>query len=188
LPELPGARAVRVLESDIEAFEQAGCRLLERRGSHEAVLTAPGTGARVILRLSPVGRVFGGNWGLEVTTDEALLPETAGGLAARGRGVIKLQGVRFRPRQRGDADAARLAQALSTDRRLGDALGRVHFERIWVRRDGHPVIRHLGGSVVWVLFPPVVRSTPLPEGQAAELLRALEAFRDAGRVLDTFDV
>jgi hypothetical protein len=188
VPELPGARAVRVLQSDVEAFEQAGCRLVERRGSHEVVLAAPDGGENVIVRLTQVGRIFGGNWGLEVTTDEPLLPETAGGLAARGRGVVKQQGVRFRPRQRGDTGAARLADALSMDRPLGDALGRVHFERVWVRRDGHPVIRHLGGSVVWVLFPPVVRTTPLPQGQPAELLRALAAFRDAGQRLDTFDV
>jgi hypothetical protein len=186
--ERAGARAVRVLESNIEAFERAGCRVLERRGSQEAVLASPDSGGNVIVRLTQVGRIFGGNWGLEVTTDEPLLPETAGGLAARGRGVIKQQGVRFRPRRRGDSGADRLAQGLSADRQLGDALGRVHFERVWVRRDGRPVIRHLGGSVVWVLFPPVVRATPLPEGQPAEMLRALEAFGAAGRRLDTFDV
>jgi hypothetical protein len=187
VPNLPGDRAARVLADDVEAFERAGCRLVERRSAHEAVLDAPRDAGRIVVRLTRVGRIFGGNWGLEVMTEEALLPATEKGLAARGRGVVKLQGVRFRPRHRGDEDAARLAQALSSDQGLGDALGRVHFERVWVRHDGRPVIRHLGGSVVWVLFPPIVRATPLPEGQADEMLRALEAFRGAGG-LDTFDV
>jgi hypothetical protein len=188
VPGRPGARAARVLAEDIEAFEGAGCRLLERRGELEAVLAAPRNRGRVVVRLTRVGRIFGGNWGLEVTTDDALLPETPSGIAARGRGVVKQQGVRFRARGRSDEAATRLAEALSEDSKLSEALGRVHFERIWVRRDGRPVIRHLGGSVVWVAFPPIVRSTPLPPGQPRELLRALDAFRAAGRRLDTFDV
>jgi hypothetical protein len=181
VPNLPGDRASKVLADDIEAFEQAGCRLLERRGSHEAVLETPRNAGRVVVRLTRVGRIFGGNWGMEVTTDEPVLPQTDSGLVARGRGVFKQQGVRFRPRRRGDDKAARLGEALSANGALGDALGRVHFERIWVRRDGRPVIRHLGGSVVWVAFPPIVRATPLPDGQAQEILRALDALRTAGR-------
>jgi hypothetical protein len=187
VPNLPGARARRVLAEDVEAFERAGCRLLERRDDLEAVLTAPRDAGRIVVRLTRVGRIFGGNWGMEVTTEEPLLPATDSGLAARGRGVVKMQGVRFRARGRRDEAAARLAEALSADAQLGEALGRVHFERLWVRRDGRPVIRHLGGSVVWVAFPPIVRTTPLPPGQPAELLRALEAFRAAGVRLDTFD-
>lgn len=178
---LPGDRAARVLADDIEAFERAGCRLLERRGSHEAVLETPRGGGRIVVRLTRVGRVFGGNWGLEVAPEEAMLPATDVGLAARGRGVVKQHGVRFRPRRRGDERARRLAEALSGNAQLGEALGRVHFERLWVRRDGRPVIRHLGGSVVWVLFPPIVRATALPAGQPEEMLRAIEAFRAAGR-------
>jgi len=180
VPNLPGDRATRVLADDVNAFEQAGCRLVERRGGHEAVLTAPRDGGRIVVKLTRVGRFFGGNWGMEVSTEEPLLPETTGGLAARGRGVVRQQGVRFRARRRGDSDAEQLAETLSNDSALGEALGRVHFERLWVRRDGRPVIRHLGGSVVWVLFPPIVRATPLPPGQPAEILRALEAFRAAG--------
>ena len=58
-------------------------------------------------------------------------------------------------------------------------LTRVHFERVSVEPDGRPVIRHLGGSVVWVLFPPVIRATPLPAGQPRDIVRALEAFARA---------
>jgi hypothetical protein len=181
VPNLPGNRAARVLADDIEAFERAGCRLLERPGALEAVLDAPGDAGRIVVRLTRVGRIFGGNWGMEVTTEDAFLPQTQSGLAARGRGVVKQQGVRFRARRRGDDGAARLAEKLTADQTLGDALGRVHFERLWVRRDGRPVIRHLGGSVVWVAFPPIVRATPLPTGQPQEILRALAAFRAAGQ-------
>jgi Protein of unknown function (DUF3156) len=181
VPERPSVRAARVLASNVEAFERAGCRLLERPDPLEAVLAAPRGRGRIVVRLTRVGRIFGGNWGLEVSTDEPLLPPTTTGLSARGRGVVKQHGVRFRPRGRGDAAAARLAERLTGDQRLGDALGRVHFERTWVRRDGRPVIRHLGGSVVWVAFPPVVRATPLPSGQPEEILRALDAFRAAGQ-------
>jgi hypothetical protein len=188
VPGPVGNRAARVLAEDVEAFERAGCRLLERRGDLEAVLAAPRGGGRLVLRLTRVGRIFGGNWGLEVAPEEQVLPETESGIAARGRGVVKQQGVRFRARGRGDESAVRLAEALSADEKLGKALGRVHYERLWVRRDGRPVIRHLGGSVVWVAFPPIVRSTPLPEEQPRELLRALDAFRAAGGRLDTFDV
>lgn len=197
MPELPRDRAARVLAADIEAFERVGCRPLERRGLHEVVLAAPAGGMRPVLRLAPVGRLFGGSWGLEVSSDEPLAPPTAAGLSARGRGAVRQRGVRFRARGRGDRDAARLADTLSGDVRLGEALGKVHFERIWLRRDGRPVIRHLGGSVVWVLFPPVVRATPLPADQPAAILAALEAFRAAGDELaaggskadglDTFD-
>ena len=181
MPQLPGDRAARVLAEDIEAFERAGCRLLERRDDHEALLEAPRGGGHVVVRLARVGRIFGGNWGMEVSTEDPVLPETSSGLAARGRGVVRQQGVRFRPRRGSDEDAARMAESLTGNAELAKALGRVHFERVWVRRDGRPVIRHLGGSVVWVAFPPIVRSTPLPEGQAEETLRALKAFRRAGQ-------
>ena len=42
--------------------------------------------------------------------------------------------------------------------------------------DGRPVIRHLGGSVVWVLFPPLVKRVPLVPEQVNATLAALEAF------------
>jgi hypothetical protein len=38
----------------------------------------------------------------------------------------------------------------------------------------------MGGSVVWLLIPPVVRTTPLPAGQAEAMVRALDEFARAG--------
>jgi hypothetical protein len=38
------------------------------------------------------------------------------------------------------------------------------------------VIRHMGGSVVWMLFPPLVRPVPLTVPQARATVKALEAF------------
>jgi Protein of unknown function (DUF3156) len=110
-----------------------------------------------------------------------VLPATERGLAARGRGVVKMRGVRFRARRGGDESASRLAAVLSADAELGEALGRVHFERITVAPDGRPAIRHLGGSVVWLLLPPVVRATPLPDGQPEAIVAALDEFARAGK-------
>jgi hypothetical protein len=93
--------------------------------------------------------------------------------------VVKLQSVRFRARG-GDPDGARLAASLSEDERLGRALGAVHFERVAVEPEGRPVIRHMGGSVVWFAFPPIARTTPLPDGQPEAILAALDAFASAG--------
>jgi hypothetical protein len=166
------------MAADVEAFERAGCRPLARRGPYEAVLEAPGGAGTIVVRLSRVGRFFGGNWGMEVSTAEPVLPAGGHGLSARGRGIVKQHGVKFRARRGGSVETARL---LSEDAALAEALGRVHFEEVAVRADGRPVIRHLGGSVVWVLFPPIVRATPLPPGQPQEVVRALAEFRRAGR-------
>ena len=95
-----------------------------------------------------------------------------------------MQGVRFRAR-RGDAAGKELAERLGSDARLTERLGLVHFERIRVDPDGRPVIRHLGGSVVWILFPPLVRRIPLVPDQVDATLAALEAFAAAGRSLST---
>jgi hypothetical protein len=57
----------------------------------------------------------------------------------------------------------------------------VHFERIRVEPDGRPVIRHFGGSVVWVLFPPLVKRVPFVPEQVEATLAALGAFAAAGR-------
>jgi Protein of unknown function (DUF3156) len=70
---------------------------------------------------------------------------------------------------------------LQRDQRLRRALAEVDFERIEVEPGGRPAIRHLGGSVVWVLFPPLVRPVPLVDEQARAAAAALEAFAAAGR-------
>jgi hypothetical protein len=103
-----------------------------------------------------------------------VLPRSRG-LTARGRGVIRMQGVRFRAK-RGDEEGRRLAERLASDATLAERLRRVHFERIRVEPDGRPVIRHLGGSVVWILFPPLVRRVPLVADQVEATIAALEAF------------
>jgi hypothetical protein len=174
-------RAATVLAHDIEAFERLGYRPLERTGRPEAVLRAPKGGHDLTLRLVPEGRFFGGNWALEVSTAEPVLPATPLGLSARGRGVVRRQGVSFSAKG-SDPAARRLAELLSADERLGEALGGVDFELLSVRPDGRPAIRHLGGSIVWVLLPPVVRETPLPAGQAKAMVRAVDAFVAAGEV------
>jgi Protein of unknown function (DUF3156) len=129
------------------------------------------------LELTRDGRIFGGNYGLELSTAEPMLPPSRG-LSARGKGVVKMQGVRFRAK-RGDETGKRLAEQLGSDEPLAERLAKVHFERIRVEPDGRPVIRHLGGSVVWVLFPPLVKRVPLVPDQVDATLAALEAFRAA---------
>ena len=143
----------------------------------EARLRAPSGRVPVRLQVLRDGKIFGGNYGLELATLEPVLPATRG-LSARGKGVVKMQGVRFRAK-RGDAAGAELAKHLGTDAHLVQLLGRVHFERIRIDPDGRPVIRHLGGSVVWVLFPPLVKQVPLVPQQVEATLAALDAFRVA---------
>jgi Protein of unknown function (DUF3156) len=143
----------------------------------EALLRSPSGGVPLRLEVMRDGRIFGGNYGLELSTAEPVLPPTRG-LSARGKGVVKMQGVKFRAK-RGDEAGPRLAEQLSADARLNELLSRVHFERIRVEPDGRPVIRHLGGSVVWVLFPPLVKRVPLVPEQVEATLAALEGFRRA---------
>lgn len=171
-------RAGAILDTNVEVFTRAGYHETSRAGPLEARLEAPAGKQPILLRMKPDGRIFGGSYGLEISTTEPVLPRSRG-LRARGRGVVRLSGVRFRARGR-DAEAARLAERLGADRRLGDALKEVHFERIRVEPDGRPVIRHMGGSVVWILFPPLVRTIPLVDEQARATLRALDAFARAG--------
>ncbi|MGH3041695.1 MAG: DUF3156 family protein [Gaiellaceae bacterium] len=158
---------------------RAGYTQVERISPLWARLRSPDGRPPVRLQLTRDGRIFGGNYGLELSTEEPVLPPTRG-LSARGKGVVKMQGVRFRAK-RGDAAGEQLAERLSSDARLGELLGRVHFERIRVEPDGRPVIRHLGGSVVWVLFPPLVKRVPLVREQVDATLTALEGFAAAGR-------
>jgi hypothetical protein len=176
---LSARRAAAVLKADTEAFERLGYRPHAGDSPYSVMLAAPEGARDLVLRLRPEGRVFGGNWGLELSTAEPVLPATSGGLTARGRGVVRMHGVSFRAR-RGDNAGSRLAAELGADAGLGKALAEVHFERLAVEPDGRPVIRHMGGSVVWLLFPPMVRTTPLPAGQPEAMARALDEFARAG--------
>lgn len=125
-----------------------------------------------------MGRIFGGTYGLELSTADPVLPRTRG-LSARGKGVVRMHGVAFRA-HRGDEAGRRLAERLEADARLTGRLEQVHFERLRVEPDGRPVIRHMGGSVVWVLFPPLVRRIPLVDEQLRASVVALEAFAALG--------
>src|SRR5207342_3586465 len=99
-------RAVLALDDAIESLERAGYDQVEREGDLSASLRSA---SRLPLRLTIAreGRIFGGNYGLEISTDEPVLPPTRG-LKARGKGVVKMKGVRFRPK-REDGAGARLA-------------------------------------------------------------------------------
>jgi hypothetical protein len=172
------ARAARLLEDIVEAFRPLGYREAARPGPLESHLQRRG-GLPLTLRFVQHGRVFGGQIVLEVATAESVLPGSERGLAARPRGALKMRGVSFRARGH-DPAAEAVAERLSGDPRLADALARVHFERVRVDPDGRPVIRHVGGSVVWTLFPPLVRPVPLVAAQAKATAEALEAFAAAG--------
>jgi Protein of unknown function (DUF3156) len=170
-----GGRASRTFGEILEAFEHDGFDV-ERKGS-TARLTRNGA---VPIRADVVrqGKIFGGTYALELSTDESVLPATRG-LRGRPRGVVKLGGVDFR--SRGHDEAGRLLGArLERDEQLQRAVSRVHFERIRVEPDGRPVIRHMGGSVVWMLFPPLVRPVPLVPEQRRAAVEALEAFARTG--------
>jgi hypothetical protein len=158
---LPGtsARAARALGDAERAFADCGAEGLSL--SHH-----------------PEGRLFGGTRALEIATAAPVLPPTRG-LTARGRGAVTMRGVRFRARI-GDAAGQRLADALNGDAAVQEALRSVHFESVRVEPDGTPVIRHLGGSVVWILIPPLLRSTPLVPEQARATLAAMRALSRHG--------
>lgn len=175
-------RAAVVLDRDVEVFGSAGYRESERRRALETLLEAPTGKQPLVLRLAQQGRIFGGTYALEISTAAPVLPPT-GGVSARGRGVVKLSRFSFHPR-RGDSEGKRLASVLAADRRLADALREVHFERVRVEPDGRAVIRHMGGSLVWILFPPLARPIPLVPAQATATARALDAFAAAGRELE----
>jgi hypothetical protein len=164
--------ATRALADVVETFERLGYRASEPRGL-EVRLERDGH-APLRARLAPEGRIFGGTFALEVSTAEPVLPATRG-LSARGRGVVRLTGVAFRP-ARGDERGAALADALGRDAHLGERLAAVHFERVRIEPDGRSVVRHMGGSVVWILFPPLVRAVPLVAEQARATADALDAF------------
>ncbi|MBD0289723.1 MAG: DUF3156 family protein [Thermoleophilia bacterium] len=172
------AAAARTLRATTEVWSRAGFRPDGREGGLERVVARDGE--RFRLRMAPQGRIFGGSYALEVSPEVFSLPAT-GGLAARGRGLFRLRAVAFRPRRR-DGESARLAAWLGSDARLQRALRGVHFEAVRVDPDGRPVIRHMGGSVVWLLFPPLVRPVPFAPEQVEPVVAALRAFeRGAGR-------
>jgi Protein of unknown function (DUF3156) len=168
---------VLALDDAVESLGAAGYTDVERLSPLAARFSSPTGGVPVRLELTRDGRIFGGNYGLELSTDEPVLPPTRG-LSARGKGIVKVRGVRFRAK-RGDDTGAGLAERLGSDAQLAERLAKVHFERIRVEPDGRPVIRHLGGSVVWVLFPPLVKRVPLVAEQLEATLAALEAFTAA---------
>jgi hypothetical protein len=172
-------RAAAVLEQVAASFEPLGYEVAERPGPLEARLVHRRGRPPLRLRFVERGRIFGGTIGLEISTAEPVLPEVAGGVTGHGRGVVRLRGISFRARGR-DPRAAALAERLSADSTLVDALTAVHFERIRVAPDGRAVIRHIGGSVVWVIFPPIVHPVPFVPEQARATADALAAFAAAG--------
>jgi hypothetical protein len=171
-------RAISALDDTIDRLGKAGYSLTERVSPLEARLRSSRGRRPIRLEMAQSGRIFGGNYGLEISTDDPVLPPTRG-LSARGKGVVRMRGIRFRAR-RGDPAGRRLAERLGSEADLGQRLGRVHFERIRVEPSGRPVIRHLGGSVVWILFPPLIRQIPFVAEQVEATLAALDAFAEAG--------
>ena len=168
------AVAARTLREVVTVFESCGFQELDRG---ELTATLERESRRLRLHLRPRGGIFGGSYGLEITSGGAPLPVTRG-VSGRGRGTVRLTGVDFRAK-RGDGRGGELAARLTADEALQQAIVRVHFERVRVEPDGRPVVRHLGGSVVWILFPPLVRGVPLVAEQAEATARALAAFEDA---------
>jgi hypothetical protein len=172
-------RAALVLTEVVHGFERIGYDLAGRPAPLRARLTAD---ERPELRLALVpigGRIFGGTFALEVSTAEAPFPPT-GGVSARGRGAVALKRIDFHAK-RSDAGAGRLAERLGSDRALFRALSAVHFEQIRIDPDGRPMIRHMGGSLVWLLFPPMARPVPLVAEQVQATVASLEAFINVGR-------
>jgi len=166
------ALAARTLRENVAVFRERGFLLELESGPLEATVRRDGLALR--LRMAPRGGIFGGSFALEIAAADAPLAASRG-LVGRGRGLVRLSRLEFRPKRR-DAEGRRLAARLEGDRRLQESLADVHFERISVDPAGRPAIRHMGGSVVWVLFPPLVRAVPLVPEQAEAAARAFEAF------------
>ncbi len=171
-------RAVIALDRTVELFEKAGYAPAGRREPFDArVARAPD--GEIRLSMAREGRVFGGTYALEISTAKPVLPRTRG-VTARGKGVVKLQGIEFRGK-RGDAAGRELAARLAADEVLVERLSAVHFEQIRVDPEGRAVIRHLGGSLVWIAFPPLVKAIPLVPDQVSATIAALAAFAATGR-------
>jgi hypothetical protein len=169
-------RAARALEGVLEAFGRTGYTTESRPGPLRARLRSA-NGHAIAVELVPQGRIFGGAYGLEVSTAAPVLPPSHG-LRARGRGVVRMKGVAFRAGRRDEA-GQELARRLAADGPLAEALTDVHFERLRIEPDGRPVIRHMGGSLVWILFPPLVKQIPFVDSQARATAKALAAFARA---------
>lgn len=175
------ARAASVLARDVEAFAAAGYPESARRSGLRTIL---GPGGRRVLRLELVpggGRIFGGAFAMEVSTKEPVLPATRG-IHARGHGTVRTERLSFRA-SRGDAAGQAVAQRLETDAGLQRALREVHFEQIRVEPDGRAVIRHMGGSLVWLLFPPMARPIAISDEQVRRTIAGLRAFEQAGKAI-----
>ncbi|MDH4111252.1 MAG: DUF3156 family protein [Actinomycetota bacterium] len=173
------SRARAVLERDVEAFAAAGYREDGRRRELRTTLARAGRPTLRVELVSTGGRIFGGTYAMEVSTAEPVLPATAGGVRVKGRGVVRMQGMSFRPRK-GDRAGERLAEHLASDERLERALRAVHFEEIRVEPDGRAVIRHMGGSLVWLLFPPMTRPIAISTEQIGATATGIGAFARAG--------
>ena len=102
-------RAVLALDDAVESFGPAGYTEVERMSPLEAHLSSLSGGVPVRLQVARDGKIFGGNYGLELSTAKPVLPATRG-LSARGKGMVKMQGVRFRAK-RGDAAGAQAGRA-----------------------------------------------------------------------------
>ncbi len=172
------AAAEKLLARNVEVFERLGYQPTDRSRPLEARLERE-RGPALHLRMAPKGRIFGGAYALELAPAEPPLPKT-GGLAGRPRGVVRLERVAFRAR-RGDEAGAHLARSIERDEAVQRALALVHFERVRVDAEGRPVIRHMGGSLVWILFPPLVRPVPLDDEQARASVAALDALAAVAR-------
>lgn len=167
-------RAGAVLARDIDAFGTLGYRKTARRGDLGARLEADGRETLRVVLVPTGGRIFGGAFAMEVSTARRVFPETAG-INVKGQGTVKMRGVAFRPRRK-DPDAVALSERLAADDNLATRIADVHFEQVRVDPDGRPVIRHMGGSLVWLLFPPMARPVAISPEQVAATVRALERF------------
>jgi hypothetical protein len=166
-------RARETLRKNVEVFEGIGYRE-SGESTASRVRMESDSGPPIVLSFAGRGRVVGGSFALEIAAAEPRCPATRG-LGARGRGVVRLARIRFKPKGDDPAGAA-LAERLNGSAPLQEALAAVHFERIRVEPDGRPVIRHMGGSVVWMLIPPLARGVPLVPEQARASVDALAAF------------
>ncbi len=139
-------RAVSSLDDAVELLRGAGYTQVERSSRFQARLRSPAGKPPLRLTMTREGRVFGGNYALEISTDEPVLPAT-NGLTARGRGVVRMKGVGFRAR-RGDEAGRALADRLSADvppeRSARACPFRADPHRAG-RPPGHPASRRLRG-------------------------------------------